>query len=97
MSCPSSRTRTPDSGRLLDLSFEDESVALLTTPPLRVMGAWLRYGSSAQHLQLADHQGTRRRDPARSVSCWTKSSEHIVISENRKTFKKAFVPNCHVT
>ena len=38
MSCPSSRTRTPDSGKLLDLSFDDESVALLTTPPLPVMG-----------------------------------------------------------
>jgi hypothetical protein len=90
MSCPSSRTRTPDSGRLLlDLSF---SVALMATPPLSVMGTWLRYGSSAQHLQPAADQGTQRRDPARSVSCWTKSSQHVVMIRKQKT---AFVPNCH--
>jgi len=37
MSCPSSRTRTPDKGRLLVLPFGNEPVALVAVSPLPIM------------------------------------------------------------
>ena len=87
MSCPSSRTRTPDNGRLLALSFGDESVAAvaLAATPSPIIWTLLRCGSSAQHSQSAAHQDARRRDPARAIR--TKSSEHTGDQKIEMAFK----------
>ncbi|SRR5258708_10265582 len=77
MSCPSSRTRTPDNGRLLDLSFVNVSEALATATPLPIMWSYSTVAlAQLQYSQPAADQGTRRRSPGRTASRWTKSHDH---------------------
>jgi hypothetical protein len=90
MSCPSSRTRTPDNGRLLDLSFEDESVALMV---MSIMGTWLRYGSSAQYSTYNWRLAKARDSAILPAKCPAGPSRPSIMIRKQKT--AFFLSNCH--